>query len=385
MDEAAFFLFGADHKARMPRCQGMADLSQTSLSKWTHAAMNPPWAQRRSSLPSTSFGVPFMRRVFPVALLSLLVLAGSAISQPVPADYATLVEPDDREAVVIKPMQEKLAANPDDQATARALLLAYKQYGDFESGLPLGERLGATNPDDDAIFEARMLLAKRRIDEASLFGKKSAAADLLAMCEGERARAPRSVPALNCLAQYYLIAPSIVGGDKAKAEAAIAAMEGLDAGQYLLLRANLAIGNDDKASARALLLEAIPKLTEAADVTGAALVLGMLGDGEATLTALDRAALLDPADPLTLYQRGRAAALTGRNLEAGRDSLLRLLAGSAWINGTDYRASAHWRLGQIYMALDDKGTAEKAYRRALVLEPKHKEAQAALKALKSNG
>jgi hypothetical protein len=36
-------------------------------------------------------------------------------------------------------------------------------------------------------------------------------------------------------------------------------------------------------------------------------------------------------------------------------------------------------------ALGDKVTAEQAYRRALALEPKHKAAQAALKALKNTG
>ncbi len=39
----------------------------------------------------------------------------------------------------------------------------------------------------------------------------------------------------------------------------------------------------------------------------------------------------------------------------------------------------------VYQAMGDKVTAEQAYKRALALEPKHKEAQAALKALKTAG
>lgn len=319
------------------------------------------------------------------AALSLLALAGPASAQTAPRDYAALTEPDDREEVAAKPLQQRLAADPADRAAARDLLLVYQRFGNIEAGIPLGARLAAEIPDDQEVLEARMVLATRRIDDASLFSKKSAAGELLALCEGERKRDPRSIPALNCIAQYHLVAPSIVGGDKAKAEEAISAMQALDEGQYLLLRANQALSNDDEVGGKAKLLEAVAKLTEASDLAGAGVRLGRLGDTDGAFAALDKAASLDPADPFTLYQRGRAAAVTGRNLESGRDALLRFLSGAAWIGGTNYRAAAHWRLGMIFQAMGDKLTAEQAYKRALVLEPKHKEAQAALKALKTAG
>ncbi|MFV3129179.1 tetratricopeptide repeat protein [Niveispirillum sp. KHB5.9] len=319
------------------------------------------------------------------ATLVLLASAGVANAQTVPADYAALVEPDDRQEVAAKPLKDRLAADPGDKAAARDLLLVYQRFGDFEAGLPLGAKLAAETPDDRAVLEARMVLATRRIDDASLFSKKSAAADLLSLCEGERTRDPRSIPAINCVAQFHLVAPSIAGGDKEKAEAAIRQMQPLDEGQYLLLRANQAFSNEDEAGGKARLMEAVAKLTDASDLAGAGTRLGRLGDNDAAFAALDKAAALDPADTFTLYQRGRATAVTGQRLEAGRDSLLRFLSGSAWIGGTNYRAGAHWRLGQIYQAMGDKVTAEKAFRRALVLEPKHKEAQAALKALKAAG
>lgn len=319
------------------------------------------------------------------AALSLLALAGPALAQTAPRDYAALVEPDDREQAAAKPLQERLAADPADRAAARDLLLVYRRFGNVEAGLPLGARLAAETPDDREVLEARMVLATRRIDDASLFSKKAAAGDLLALCEGERKRDPRSIPALNCLAQYHLVAPSIVGGDKVKAEEAIAAMQALDEGRYLLLRANQALSNDDETGGKALLLRAMATLTDASDLAGVGMRLGRLGDTESAFAALDKASALDPADPFTLYQRGRAVAVTGRNLEAGRDALLRFLSGSAWIGGTNYRAAAHWRLGMVYQAMGEKPTAEKAYKRALALEPKHKEAQAALKALKAAG
>lgn len=326
-----------------------------------------------------------MRLSLSAAVLTVLSLAGAACAQTVPADYAALVEPVDRKDVAESPLKARLATNPGDRDAGRELLLVYQRFGDADAGLPLGAKLAAEVPDDREILEARMVLATHRINEASLFSKKSAAADLLSLCEGERARDPRSVPAIKCIAQYHLVAPSIAGGDKAKAQEAIQAMQSLDEGQYLLLRATEALGGDNEASGKALLKEAVSKLTDASEVSGAAIGLGRLGENDAAFTALDKAASLNPADPFTLYQRGRASAVTGQRLESGRDSLLRFLSGPAWIGGTNYRPAAHWRLGMIYQAMGDRATAEKAYKRALELEPKHKEAQAALKALKSAG
>lgn len=326
-----------------------------------------------------------MRLILPAAALVLLAFAAPVAAQTGARDYEALVEPDDREESAVRPLKERLAADPNDRTAARDLLLAYRRFGNVEAGLPLGARLAAEMPDDRAVLEARMVLATRRIDNASLFSKKSAAGDLLSLCEGERARDPRSIPAIACIAQYHLIAPSIAGGDPAKAEEAISAMQALDEGQYLLLRANQALSNDDEATGKARLVEAVPKLTDVADLAGAGVALGRLGDTGGAFAALERAALLDPADPFTLYQRGRAAAVTGQHLEDGRDALLRFLSGSAWIGGINYRAGAHWRLGMVYQAMGDKAMAERAYKRALVLEPKHREAQAALKALKAAG
>lgn len=325
-----------------------------------------------------------MRRILP-ALALLLIGAALPVAAQVPPDYASLAEPDDREEVAVRPLLDRLAANPNDQEASRQLLRVYQRYGNVDKGLPLAARLAAAQPDDREVLEARIVLATRRIDNASLFGKKSAAEELLSLCEAERTRDPRNSLALTCVAQYHLVAPSIAGGDEKKAEAAIVQMQPLDEGQYLLLRANQAFANKDDAKGMTILAEALPKLTDASDVAGVALRLGMKGDMEGAFAAFERASSLDPADPFTLYQRGRGAAVSGQHLVEGRDSLLRLLSGSAWIGGVNYRPGAHWRLGQIYDKMGDKGLAEKAFRRALVLDPKHKEAQAALKALKNAG
>lgn len=322
-----------------------------------------------------------MRLPLPAATLLLLCALGTAHAQTSPSDYAALVEPDDREVTAVAPLKARMAADPTDSAAARELLFVYQRYGDAEAGLPLGMKLAADHPDDVQVLKARLVLTTKKVSDASLFSVTSALDELLSLCERERARDPRLTPAISCIAQFHLVAPSVVGGDEAKAEDAIKAMQELDAGKYLMLRAAQALKKDDKEGAAAKLTEAVPLLTEARDLASIASQLWQLEHKEAALAALDRAATLDPAEPLVLFNQGRVAALSGQRLEAGRDSLLRFLAGSTWIQGKDNRGQAHWRLGMIFEALGDKATAEKAYRRAAMLDPKRKEIQASLKVL----
>ena len=128
-----------------------------------------------------------MRLSLSAAVLAVLSLAGAACAQTVPADYAALVEPVDRKDIAESQLKARLATNPGDRDAGRDLLLVYQRFGDSDAGLPLGAKLAAEMPDDREILEARMVLATHRINEASLFSKKSAAADLLSLCEGERA------------------------------------------------------------------------------------------------------------------------------------------------------------------------------------------------------
>lgn len=316
------------------------------------------------------------------ALVMMLFLSAPALAvEPVP-DYASLVEPDDRLDVHAKPLLDRLAADPGDEQARMDLVELYRRHGDFERGLAEAELLAKTRPDDRKLLEARADMAGMEIEDASIFNKPSLAKKLASLCEAESRRDPANVMALQCLARFHLQAPSVVGGDKAKAEAAIAAVEPLDPAGHLMLRAEQAFASGDGFKGMVILGEALPRLTTASPAVGIGLRRLNGGDLSGAVEAFDKATSLDPDLPFLLYQLGRTSAVTGERLELGRDALIRFLGGSAWMGGTNYRPAAHWRLGMIFEAMGDEVQAEKAYRRVLELDPRHKEAKVALKKLR---
>lgn len=300
-------------------------------------------------------------------------LAVPALAQQSTVD-AALVEPDDR-------LETRLAALEAAGGSNRDRLSLYVRYGATEPGLALARQTLAADPSDPVAFKGMVQLQASRISAASLFGKSAVAEELIEACDQEVIRAPGNIAARRCVAQFHLEAPSIVGGDPKKAESAIQALESLDRSQFLQMRALQAAAAEDDEQASALQTEALPLITVADEAAAIAVRRTNLKDAAGAWAALDRARQLDPAEPMVLYQTGRTAALTGQRLEEGRDALLQFLAGTAWIDGTDFRPGAHWRLGMVLEKLGQPDQAVAAYTRTLALDSGHKEAKKALKAL----
>ena len=75
-----------------------------------------------------------------------------------------------------------------------------------------------------------------------------------------------------------------------------------------------------------------------------------------------------PDDPVALYEIGRIAALSGRDLDRGEASLKRYLEHSP--KGDEpSRADAHLRLAEIDERRGDRDGARREYRAALELDP----------------
>jgi hypothetical protein len=101
---------------------------------------------------------------------------------------------------------------------------------------------------------------------------------------------------------------------------------------------------------------------------------------DTAFAALDRALAARPNDLAALYQVGRAAAESKRNLEKGEQALRAYLAAPAQPLLSTH-AAAHWRLGMILQHRGDTEGARREYATALQLDPKHAGALAAIGAL----
>lgn len=190
-----------------------------------------------------------------------------------------------------------------------------------------------------------------------------------------------SIAAAEARVDFYLEAPGMVGGgvDKAKAEAARLTRLSAYHGGF----AQAKIHEKSKASDQAELeyrnlIRAFP------DSSRPVVTLATLLENQARFT--DAFAVIDarlerfPNDTIVIYQLGRAAALSGKELTRGEAALRKFLS-LLGVSDPQSRASAHYRLGMIREKQGDLATARTEYDSAIALNPRYEEAIAARKKL----
>lgn len=193
---------------------------------------------------------------------------------------------------------------------------------------------------------------------------------------------PSHVDARLDLMSFYLMAPSIMGGGRDKAEAQAKAIAGLDASMGKVAEARLAGADEQPERAAALHREALaldPDNRHARQ--GLAGAAAQRKDWEA-LRALWQQALErgGPDAPYAQYQLGRTAAISGEQLEQGLAHLDSYIAGQ---QDPDIGVpAAHWRRGQILDKLGRRAEAIASIERALVDEAIREQAEADLERLR---
>jgi predicted TPR repeat methyltransferase len=98
---------------------------------------------------------------------------------------------------------------------------------------------------------------------------------------------------------------------------------------------------------------------------------------------LDRGLAIEANHPLLLYQVGRAAALSGQQLDRGEKSLRAFIAMPMREDlENPSLAAAHFRLGGVLEKKGNISAARAEYETALRIDPKQKQAREALAKLK---
>jgi tetratricopeptide (TPR) repeat protein len=194
---------------------------------------------------------------------------------------------------------------------------------------------------------------------------------------------PKLADAHEALMEFYLQAPGIVGGsfDKAKEQAQIIAT--LSAYDGHVAMASIARHERDVAGEQRELEAA---LAAAPDTANAWYQLELFYQNQLkwpqAFELLDRAIKERPAaDLVQHFYYGRAAALSGENLERGERELKQWLAMAAPSAPTVSQSAGHWRLGMIYEKQGKKDNARAEYQLAVSLNPKS-DARKMLDALK---
>ncbi|MDA8020900.1 MAG: tetratricopeptide repeat protein [Thermoanaerobaculia bacterium] len=324
--------------------------------------------------------------VLSMVLFSLLLPLASAAE--------TLTEP----AKANDPLEQalELRSDGDLEAAAAALRkLIAADAGHVEAKWQLGRTLYMQDQMDEAVEWMRKVakahpnvskvqqilgeVVGTKAMNASIFSKMSLAKETRVAFQKAVELDPTNMAACDSLLSYYLQAPAIAGGGVDKAKALADQMAKHDPVESTVAWARIHLHNDDSKKA----IEAIDQgLAENPGHRGLMLQKGLLHyDREEydKATVVYEALLEADADDLdALYQVGRNAAVSGRNLKRGAECL-RLYLEHDEDRSLPPHAWAEYRLGSILDHSGDKAGARAAYQRALKLDPDHEEAKKALK------
>lgn len=329
-----------------------------------------------------------------LALIPLFTATVASAQDPLDRGLALLEADKAAEAVAILVPAAK--ANP---RSARATFLAGRAL--VEEGETLrraGNQAGATKKFEQATdwLEKATELAPqdavawrwlgntygRRAQSANKFQQARLAGKVKSAFETAVRLDPTDVESRESLIQFYLQAPGFMGGsvDKALVEAkAIAKYDKLRGHNqaalvYLRQRDTAKVIEEYRAAARAFPDSIPPQVSLVAG-------LGNVGRHADLWTEIDRMEARFPDEPRVIFQVGRAAAVSGQQLDRGAKSLRRYLTLTPRPVDIPLTA-AHYRLGMILAKQGDKAGARAEYEATLRLDKNHRDAKAALEALK---
>jgi tetratricopeptide (TPR) repeat protein len=190
-----------------------------------------------------------------------------------------------------------------------------------------------------------------------------------------------SVAAAEARVEFYLEAPSMVGGgaDKAKAEAARLLRLSPYHGGFAQARiAEKAKAWDQAESEYRTLIRANPDSSR--PVTALVSLLQSRERFAEAFEVIDARLARFANDTLAIYNLGRTAAISGKELSRGEAALRKFLS-MLGVSDPQSRASAHYRLGMIREKLGDLPAARAEYDSAIALNPRYEDALAARKRL----
>lgn len=192
-----------------------------------------------------------------------------------------------------------------------------------------------------------------------------------------------SLDARHGLIQFYSVAPGFMGGSMERARAQAAVIGRLNPMRGHVETAQLLERERDIAGAER---EYAAGVAAAPDSAYAYYALGSYYQRQKRWTeafaTYDKLLAVKPNDVVARVQIGRAAAVSGQNLEAGEQQLTSVLAAPPDEFPPISASSVHYRLGNIY---ERQGKAERAraeYTEALRLNPKNEDARKSMGGLK---
>ncbi len=198
--------------------------------------------------------------------------------------------------------------------------------GEFKRASDALEEAARLAPNDSRIQHWLGRAYGRRAENSSFVTAPGLASRARERFERAVALDPNNREAIGDLFEYYMGAPGFLGGGTDKAAALAEKYKGADRAEYHYRLARLARKRDDLKTAEAELrraMEAEPG--DAGRIIDVAQLLARQRRYQESDALFDKAERIAPASVRVMFERARAYAQAGRNLEAARELLLRYL------------------------------------------------------------
>lgn len=272
--------------------------------------------------------------------------------------------------------------SPQDVRIPREFGFWLQSQREFGAAVPSFERLVELTPGDaTALMQLGSAYGLAAL-EAPLFRKPGLAKRAREAMERAVATDPSHLGAREALMTFYAQAPGIAGGSKAKAAEQAVAIAALDPLRGAQARWRLAMGDRDWPAAEGALRDALTiDAQHVPTLLNASVFMQDRGRFDEAFAFLTTLVELNPEHNSAWYQWGRAAALSGRELDRAEAYLRRYLEAPVAPDRPG-PAPTHWRLGQILEHRGDRTGARAAYTAAIAADPDFKPAQEALAKLK---
>ena len=271
------------------------------------------------------------------------------------------------------------AANPADLMTSGKAAL---DRGDYEKAEELFAKAVAADPKS---AQAHYLLGAaygEHAQNANMFSQASLAKKTKAEFEKAVELDPSHIQARFALIDYYLIAPSFMGGSAEKAQAQVEEIRKRDALDGHRAQARVYSRQKKTDLARKEFVDAVreqPNSAKAHYFLGGFLI-NTDKNWAGAQHELDMAIKLDPAYMPPYFRIGQLAARSESNYARGEESLRKYLAYKPGENEPNLASAWYW-LGQMQQKQGKKAEAKQSYTNALKLAPESKEIKEALKGL----
>jgi tetratricopeptide (TPR) repeat protein len=254
---------------------------------------------------------------------------------------------------------------------------------DFGPAVPLLEKCVAAEPANSKFHQwlgrALGLQAAQNGITSSLLGIRKVRAEL----EQAIALDAMNLEARQDLAILYKALPGILGGSNAKAAEQVAFIRRHDPAFAAQLDGDFLAGEKKYDAALAAYADSARLHPRPVIHVRMSLVHQPRKEWDKAFAALDQALAIDANYPFALYQVGRTAALSGQQLDRGEKCLRQYLAMPLREDlENPSLAAAHYRLGNILEKKGNSAEAQAEYETSVKIDPKQKEAKAALAKLK---